>query len=282
MAIYRFNSFLFIAVALTLSGPARAAERLEDRTEIKKAFEARVKAGQALKVHAIVALCDNEHQGIIPVPARLGNGDDPDNNLYWGALYGLRTHFKKSKGWKLISKTRHKEGPVLETAVFKGRFGKNTVYLVADAYRGRLIKNAMQDFLKYAAGEDVRQVEIEGRQRKFGAAAGLVAFVGHDGLMDMKLDKYPEWKKGSGRRDIIILACISKEYFKEAITKAGAYPLVWSTGLMAAEAYPLRAAVEGWTRNETASQIRLRAAQAYADYQKCSFKAARGLLVTGW
>jgi hypothetical protein len=282
LAIYRFNSFLLIAVALTSGGQTLAAERLDDRAEIIKAIETRVKAGQALKVHAIVALCDNEHQGIVPVPARLGNGDDPDNNLYWGALYGLRTHFKKSKGWKLISQTRHKEGPVLESVVFKGRFGKNTVYLVADAYRGRLIKNAMQDFLKYAAGEEVRQIEIEGRQRKFGAAAGLVAFVGHDGLMDMQLDKYPEWKKGSGRRDVIILACISKEYFKEAISKAGAYPLVWSTGLMAAEAYPLRAAVEGWARGEKAAEIVKRAAEAYAKYQKCPLKAARGLLVTGW
>ena len=281
MSSLKFGGFILVTV-LSLSGQARAAERLDDRAEIIKAIEIRVRAGQALKVHAIVALCDNEHQGIVPVPARLGNGDDPDNNLYWGALYGLRTHFKKSRGWKLISQTRHKEGPILESAVFKGRFKKNTVYLVADAYRGRLIKNAMQDFLKYAAGQEVRQVKIEGRQRKFGAAAGLVAFVGHDGLMDMKLDKYPKWKEGSGRRDIIILACISKEYFKEAIARAGAYPLVWSTGLMAAEAYPLRAAIEGWALNETANQVRLRAAEAYAKYQKCPLKAARGLLVTGW
>ncbi|MBW1810296.1 MAG: hypothetical protein JRJ87_19015 [Deltaproteobacteria bacterium] len=247
-----------------------------------KAFEARVQAGQPLKVHALVALCDNEHQGIVPVPARLGNGDDPDNNLYWGALYGLRTHFKKSKGWKLISKTRHKKGPVIETVIFKGHFKKNTVFLVADAYRGRRIKEAMQDFLKYAAGTETREVKIEGRLRQFGAGAGLVAFVGHDGLMDMTLAKYPDWKKGSGRRDVVILACISKKFFSEAVVKAGAYPLVWSTGLMAAEAYTLRAAVDGWARADTATEIRKRAAQAYADYQKCAIKAARGLLVTGW
>lgn len=34
-------------------------------------------------VHVLVALCDNEHQGIVPVPARLGNGEDPERNLYW-------------------------------------------------------------------------------------------------------------------------------------------------------------------------------------------------------
>lgn len=28
-------------------------------------------------LHVLVALCDNEHQGIVPVPAKIGNGDDP-------------------------------------------------------------------------------------------------------------------------------------------------------------------------------------------------------------
>ena len=44
-------------------------------------------------IHVLVALCDNVNQGIIPVPAKLGNGDKPDDNLYWGALYGVRTYF---------------------------------------------------------------------------------------------------------------------------------------------------------------------------------------------
>ena len=36
-------------------------------------------------VHVFVALADNAHQGIVPVPAALGNGDDAAQNLYWGA-----------------------------------------------------------------------------------------------------------------------------------------------------------------------------------------------------
>lgn len=28
-------------------------------------------------IHVFVALCDNEHQGIVPVPEIFGNGDDP-------------------------------------------------------------------------------------------------------------------------------------------------------------------------------------------------------------
>jgi hypothetical protein len=36
------------------------------------------------QVRVYVALCDNESQGIVPVPAKIGNCNDPDQNLYWG------------------------------------------------------------------------------------------------------------------------------------------------------------------------------------------------------
>ena len=47
-------------------------------------------------IHIFVALCDNKYQGIVPVPKAIGNGQDHNNNLYWGALYGIRTYFKKN------------------------------------------------------------------------------------------------------------------------------------------------------------------------------------------
>ncbi len=53
-------------------------------------------------IHVLVALCDIEHQGIVPVPVKNGNGDDPANNLYWGAAFGVKNFFKRSQDWKLI------------------------------------------------------------------------------------------------------------------------------------------------------------------------------------
>ena len=53
-------------------------------------------------IHVFVALCDNKYQGIVPVPAKIGNGQDPNNNLYWGCAFGIRTFFKNSKEWKLL------------------------------------------------------------------------------------------------------------------------------------------------------------------------------------
>ena len=54
-------------------------------------------AGKPLVAHVVVALCDNESQGIVPVPARLGDGDSPQSNLYWGAMYGVRGWFLPSR-----------------------------------------------------------------------------------------------------------------------------------------------------------------------------------------
>lgn len=100
-------------------------------------------------VHVFVALCDNKYQGIVPVPAAIGNGQAPNSNLYWGCSAGIRTYFKNSKEWTLIK--RYKLDNIrLERLLFKHKTRK--VYLVADAYDGRYIKQCTIDFLKSCSG----------------------------------------------------------------------------------------------------------------------------------
>src|ERR1700722_7703404 len=61
--------------------------------------------------HVLVALADNRYQGIVPVPAAIGNGDDLIHNLYWGAGYGLKTFFRRSADWELIGKCQVVKDP---------------------------------------------------------------------------------------------------------------------------------------------------------------------------
>jgi hypothetical protein len=77
------------------------------------------KRNQGKLIHVLVALCDNQYQGIVPVPARIGNGDDPPNNLYWGARFGVKTFFKRAGDWRLITEARNPREEVLERLVFK-------------------------------------------------------------------------------------------------------------------------------------------------------------------
>ena len=229
-------------------------------------------------IHVFVALADNQYQGIVPVPAKIGNGQDPNNNLYWGCGYGIRTFFKKSSEWKLL-KTRKLDSIRLERLIFKHQ--TKNYYLVADAYDGKYIEKCTGDFLSAASGQLNDTIHITNTTIGIKGNSKLVSYIGHDGLMDFELSKLYENADGK-KRDCIILACISKDYFAPQVKAAKANPLVWTTGLMCPEAYTLHDALSGYVNNESDEQIRTRAALAYSKYQKCTVKAARNLLVTGW
>ena len=246
---------------------------------------ARAKKNSVTVIHTFVALCDNVHQGIVPVSPTLGNGDDAQRNLYWGAAFGVKTFFSKSKDWQFVE---CRAGPddgqfVIERCVFKRR--DRSAFLVADAYRGSEIKRATQTFLQSAAGYpgETLSISVDGKAYELNlhGSANLVTYSGHDGLMDFQLTAPPR-KQDNEARAAIILACASKSYFTELLRKTGARPVVWTTNLMAPEAYILAAAVDGWLRQETDEQIRTRAANAYNQYQHCGQRAANNLFATGW
>jgi hypothetical protein len=73
--------------------------------------------GVPLVAHVFVALCDHDHQGIVPVPRHLGNGQDPAGNLYWGARYGVRTYLTRDAGWRRVESTSPAPAGVLERLV---------------------------------------------------------------------------------------------------------------------------------------------------------------------
>jgi hypothetical protein len=229
-------------------------------------------------IHIYVALCDNKYQGIVPVPPKIGNGQDPNNNLYWGCGYGIRTYFKYSKEWKLL-KTKQLDTIRLERLVFKHRTKK--FYLIADAYDGQDIKQCTKDFLNSSTGQLKDTIIIDNKTIGAAGYSDLIAYIGHDGLMDFDLTERFDNEDGK-KRNVIILACYSKSYFSPHLKNANVNPLVWTTHLMAPEAYTVHDAITGYTNNESNESIRSRAAAAYSKYQKCSLKAARKLLVTGW
>lgn len=231
-------------------------------------------------VHVFVALCDNKYQGIVPVGKFIGNGQDPANNLYWGCDNGVKTYFKKKNSdWLLVQMQTKISDTILERLLFKHK--TQNVYLLAEAYNGKFIKQTTIDFLDAASGVNSKEF-ISGKDSLyFGGSSNLIAYIGHDGLMDFKL---PLRKPSTNtyRRETIILACYSQYYFSPHIKNSGATPLLWTSNLMAPEAYTLHDALREWIANKNSELIRLAAAQAYSKYQNCSLKAAKNLLVSGW
>jgi hypothetical protein len=241
-------------------------------------------AGQTFRVvHVFVALADNQHQRIVPVPAELGNGRDPARNLYWGAAFGVKTYFKASPDWELISCGRGTQEAVLDRCVFRHR--KEDVIMVADAYEGGRIRDAVTDFLSAAAGGSSETLSLKTKSGNvsvaIAGASDLVTYVGHDAFMDFQVSPI-DGMKGSKSREAIILACASKAYFGPYLRQTGAEPLLWTTGLMAPEAYTLKAALDGWIGMESREEIRLRSAQAYDKFQRCGMRAAQRLFSSGW
>ena len=229
-------------------------------------------------IHVFVALCDNKYQGIVPVPAKIGNGQDPDNNLYWGCAFGIRSYFKNSKNWKLLKKYPI-DSMKLERLIFKHTTAD--YYLVADAYNGKYIKQCTIDFLRSCAGIHKENLSVNNKSIGISGNAALISYIGHDGLMDFELNEKFE-NADNLTRKTIILACISKKYFAPYLSATKANPLLWSTGLMSPEAYTLHDALESYIKNEPGTNIRNSAAKAYSKYQKCSENASRKLLVSGY
>lgn len=231
-------------------------------------------------IHVFVALCDNVHQGIVPVPRTLGNGQDARNNLYWGAAYGVKSFLKyKTKDWNLVKSLEADDPKILERVLFK--HATEEIYLLADAYDGAHIKTCTEDFLKASNTQNPFSLIHDEKTLTFGGGANLLAYTGHDGLMDFNV-AVPYQQPAQNEIDVIILACYSKSYFSPEIRKAGANPILWTTHLMAPEAYTLKAAIDGWIKNESGASIDERAAQMYHQYQKCGIKGARGLFTTGF
>lgn len=239
-------------------------------------------SGKPLVAHVIVALCDNQYQGIVPVPKAIGNGDDANNNLYWGAGYGVKTFFRRSPDWKTISLAASENPKVLDQALFKREIIRNgkkvTAYVFAEAWRGREIAAATEQFLKITQGNHLQTIAADQTDISVGQDAHVIAYVGHNGLMDFyppELQKNPDDQLARGA---IILACKSHEYFKNLIDSPTSL-LLTTRSFMAPEAYSLEAAISSWFENSDKEKVAADASKAYAKYQKISEKSARTVFV---
>lgn len=232
----------------------------------------------AKTIHVFVALADNQNQWIAPVPQALGNGEDPRNNLYWGALYGVRTYFRKAPDWEYLEGVKQPSGAILERIVFRHR--NSGFFLIADAYKGSEITAAIKAFLNAAAGNYPGRILLNHQPLMTHGGADLVVYIGHNGMMEPLVNirvRLERIKRGKQPREAIILACQSKRYFEKRLEKLGSKGLLLTTGNMAPEAYTLHAALDAWLKPLSGEKIKEQAARAYSKYQKISLRSARML-----
>ena len=272
-----FSAFLLLFTVSSCANRNTATEAQSRRPAQQPPAQASVNSVPV--IHVFVALADNINQGIVPVSPSLGDGDNPKTNLYWGAAFGVKTFFSKNPEWQLLSVVQNPKASVLERCIFKHR--THALFLVADAYQGKEIRHATSEFLQSLAGEPGEKVKVGESEFNLQGSADLLAYIGHDGLMDFQLSNTFR-HRDTRQREAIILACASKQFFTQPLKPTGAHPLLWTTNLMAPEAYVLSSAVDGWIAKETGEQIQEQAARVYDKYQHCGLRSARGLFATGF
>ncbi|MDP1587182.1 MAG: hypothetical protein Q8M07_05540 [Prosthecobacter sp.] len=217
-----------------------------------------VASAEPKRVHVFVALADNASQGIAPVPAKIGNGDDAGANLYWGTTDGLKSVFGRSKVWTLEKTEENPTPEILERRSY--RHTTKDCLLVAEAWRGKNIHQCLEAFF----------ANLHGRK------SDLTAFIGHNGLMDAPVG-VTAVNPAAKPTDAIILCCISARYFKPHLEALQARPVLTTEQLMYPGAFLLRDALDVWLSGGSRPEMRLAAARAYAANQKISVNAAAGV-----
>ncbi len=168
--------------------------------------------------------------------------------LYWRARYGVKSYFKfKVKHWVLVEGLDSTETSILDRVLF--RHVTKDIYLLADAYDGEEIKTCIERFLESSNSQKSVSISMGSRIMQFGDDSDLIAYVGHDGLMDYDVN-VTYMLRVTKQKDMMIMACYNKHFFSNETKAAEANPVLWTTHLLAPEAYSLKSAIDGWINNE--------------------------------
>jgi len=269
------------AVALLCGGGVAWGQSAADAdawlADLQADVAADIAAGRPLVVQVHVPLCDNDV--LRCGGGRLGDGDDPGGNLYWATSGGFRGWFgRRGSGWKEVLRVRNPQPDVLELRVWRrwmtpsgrlrsrGARARFPVYVVAHAWRGESIGAAMAAYAAdlFAVGQ-VRRIELpDGTELLAGGGARLVAFVGHNGWMDVGDFRWPKPSGRAPRRGTIAVACITEDYLVPAVPGPRRVPLLFTRSLLFAGAHAFEGAVTGFAQGLDLAGIRDGAVRAYA------------------
>jgi hypothetical protein len=292
-------AFLVLAALAIASSHAHASAEEDWLESLTDRVIDDVAAGKPLVVEVHVPLCDNNI--IACGNAKLGDGDNPETNLYWSTTPGFGSWFnRKSSGWKRVLKLREGETgdvDVLALHVYRrhvnapaawwkrGAPTKIEIDIVVHGWRGSAIDRALAAYAADISGQGVRTITLDKSGTRSGAAADaptldaggaaqIVAWVGHNRLMD--LDAYTWPAAGSATKGTIAIACHTAAYMEENVPSATRVPLLMTRDFLFANAAPLEAAVLAFVSGGTYAKIRLAAATAYAGVREREVKHVFG------
>lgn len=269
---------LLAIVLVGLATPAAAAPTTEDvwLTTLTDRVVNDLVAGKPLVAEVHVPLCDNT---IIRCGnSKLGDGDLLDGNLLWTTTPGFGAWFtRRGSGWKRVAKHRDTGNPnVLAIDVYRRKVSAPAAWrkrgvpasfeldLVIHAWRGKAIDTALAAYAKDLSDGAPREIVLDDKSIvRSGGAAHLVAWVGHNRLMDLDA-AYPWPAPGAQAKGTIAIACHTAPYMETQVAGATRVPLLMTRDLLFANAAPLEAVVLAFANGHGYAKIRNDAAAAYA------------------
>ena len=272
---------LALLAVLAVSSPAAASPEDGWLTGLTDRVIADLAAGKPLVAEVHVPLCDSS---IIPCGnAKLGDGNNPDTNLYWSTTPGFGAWFsRRGGGWKRVLHQRGEatgNDDVVAVDVYRrtmaapaswrkrGAPARFELDLVIHGWRGKSIDKALAAYAADVSNGPARTLVLaDNTTLAAGGAAQLVAWVGHNRLMDLEPFAWPEPAKAA--KGTIAIACHTAAYMEADVPAATRVPLLMTRDFLFANAAPLEATVLAFAGGGTYAKMRIAAAQAYAKVQR--------------
>jgi len=250
---------------------------------------------------------DIRHDGVITVTVHVGlyhepglarrdfaRGDDPQNNLYWGALFGLDTHFANAAGWRRAYRDHGDGRRILARSVFHKRVEPSEhwialgveqpfdVFVLANAWNHSSVVETMEQPIREALCNESTTLTCESRALQFGAASAIVGYVGPNHMLEEYWD--PLARLGGcrpHRRVGVFYACPrSAVVLHMPLIEAGLYPVLFTRSTIVPEAYVVDGILDALLIGDLDAGFVDSAATQYARYQKSvGIETARSLFV---
>jgi hypothetical protein len=277
------------------------------------AVRAAVQRDRRFVVHVTVPLCANDQ--IDCGAAWAGRPGDLDKNLYWGAIFGVRTWMERARSdWEKLAvmgpeptATGEKPGPRLDRRVYR-RWVKGAPFglaegerveeiVVFDALHGDRIDDAVRQFWREASeGGSVSFVE-KGETTPRTLPVTVAGYAGHNRMLDGLTLPAPKSAAAAAGPDAgakpgqavvpprtpvpsFVLACLSDRTFGPPLRAAGSPIVLDTTALVAPEAYLIDAVLHALGDGKAGAGVREAAVQTYVQWQKLTHGTAASMFRT--
>src|SRR5262245_56551698 len=285
---------ILLAMCAFISIVARAsAAAAEDENQWLLALaddvRADIAAGKPVVVQVHVALCDNS---IIRCGGSgLGDGNSLRRNLYWATTEGLAGWMdRRDSGWSPELRTTGNavgEPDVLEVRAWRrelavprawarpGMPARFVVHLVGYAWRGAAIDRALSAYLSDLFRNRARAIALPPSASgqhvlDAGGAARIVAWVGHNRLMDVSADwaQLARTQEPAFRKGTIAIACYSARYLRPALPAPTRVPLLMTASFVMASSAAMEGGVMAFLAGGDFTAIRVGGVAGYASGQR--------------